>query len=306
MSEQAPARKPEIRQVITALAFAARAHANQRRKGAAQEPYVNHLIEVADLVAEATEGADADALIAALLHDVAEDCGVSHAQLADSFGAEVAHIVAECSDDMSLPKDERHRARIAAAPHKTPRVHIVKIADLISNLRTTAASPPAGWPVEWRLGYLEGCRALAAASGGASAVLDARFAAEAAEAERLIRADAAPDPEGRRSAIAGLDAAVGQPVHLVYLANTERRVLGPDDLDRFCDRVARSFPSAVIQRAEAIYDGARRPILMARIRTDSRDAVVALAQRLCLDFEQRFVGVEVEGRYIRIYADDTG
>ena len=272
---------PEIRQVIAALAFAARAHANQRRKGAAQEPYVNHLIEVADLVAEATEGADADALIAALLHDVAEDCGVSHAQLADSFGAEVARLVAECSDDMSLPKDERRRARIAAAP-------------------------PAGWPVEWRLGYLEGCRALAAASGGASAVLDARFAAEAAEAERLIRADAAPDPEGRRSAIAELDAAAGDPVHLVYLANTERRVLGPDDVDRFCDRVARSFPSAVIQRAEAIYDGARRPILMARIRTVLRDAVVALAQRLCLDFEQRFVGVEVEGRYIRIYADDTG
>ena len=45
---------------------------------------------------------------------------------------------------------------------------------------------------------------------------------------------------------------------------------------------------------------------MARIRTDSTEAVVTLAQRLCLAFDQRFVGVEVGGRYIRIYADDTG
>ena len=44
---------------------------------------------------------------------------------------------------------------------------------------------------------------------------------------------------------------------------------------------------------------------MARIRTDSTDAVVDLAQRLCVVFRQRFVGIEVDGRYIRIYADDT-
>ena len=306
MTDQAPPRTPDIRRVMAALAFAARAHANQRRKGAAQEPYVNHLIEVAELVAEATGGADEDALAAALLHDVAEDCGVTAEALAETFGDEVARVVAECSDDMMLPKDERRRARIAAAPHKTPRARMVKIADLISNLRATAASPPAGWPVERRLGYLEGCRALAVAARGASATLDARFAAEAAEAERLIRTDQDLDVDGHRRAIAQLDAAVGQPVHMIYLANTERRALDPDDLDRFCDRVARAFPSAVIQQAESIYEGARRPILLARIRTDSREAVVALAQRLCLDFGQRFVGLEVEGRYIRIYADDTG
>jgi hypothetical protein len=57
--------------------------------------------------------------------------------------------------------------------------------------------------------------------------------------------------------------------------------------------------------ADAIYDGRRRPILLARIRTDSSDAVVELAQRLCLAFNQRFVGVEVSGHYIRVYADDT-
>jgi hypothetical protein len=44
---------------------------------------------------------------------------------------------------------------------------------------------------------------------------------------------------------------------------------------------------------------------MARIRTDSTDAVIELAQRLSIAFDQQFVGVEVDGRYIRIYGDDT-
>jgi len=46
-------------------------------------------------------------------------------------------------------------------------------------------------------------------------------------------------------------------------------------------------------------------MLIGRIRTDSGDAIVALAQRLCLAFDEPFVGVEVDGRYIRIYGDDT-
>ena len=52
--------------VARALDFAARKHKDQRRKGASAEPYVNHLAEVACLVAEATEGKDAVVVIAAL------------------------------------------------------------------------------------------------------------------------------------------------------------------------------------------------------------------------------------------------
>ena len=47
-------------------------------------------------------------------------------------------------------------------------------------------------------------------------------------------------------------------------------------------------------------------MLIGRIRTDSSDAVVDLAQRLCITFDEPFVGIEVDGRYIRIYDDDTG
>jgi len=289
-----------------ALVFAADAHANQRRKGAAQEPYINHLIEVLDLVARATGGADPDLLAAALLHDVVEDTPVTAEELASAFGARVARIVTENSDDMALPKDERRRQRIAAMPNKSPEARIVKIADVISNLRAIVTSPPAGWGSDRRLGYLEGCRQLIGAGRGANPAIEAIFDKTAAEAERAIREDAAFEIDGREVAARHLEDAIGQPVHLVYLPNTSGREIADADVDRLCETIARSFPSATVQHADAIFDGRRRPILLARIRTDSTDAVVALAQRLCLVFDQRFVGLEVGGRYIRIYADDTG
>lgn len=59
--------------VMDAANAAAQWHVGQRRQGVAREPYVNHLLEVAALVAEATQGADANLIIAALLHDAVED-----------------------------------------------------------------------------------------------------------------------------------------------------------------------------------------------------------------------------------------
>ena len=70
--------------------------------------------------------------------------------------------------------------------------------------------------------------------------------------------------------------------------------------------IARAFQGAIVQTADGMANGMRRKVLIARIRTDSTDAVVAMAQRLCLDFDQEFVGIEVDGRLIRIYSDDTG
>jgi hypothetical protein len=55
--------------VLKAADAAARWHVHQRRKGAAKEPYINYLLEVATLVAEATDGKDLDLVVAALLHD---------------------------------------------------------------------------------------------------------------------------------------------------------------------------------------------------------------------------------------------
>lgn len=294
-----------VLRLTEALAFAAEAHANQRRKGAAQEPYINHLIEVLSLVARVTDGEDTELMIAALLHDVVEDTPVSAPALAERFGMRVAAIVVENSDDMTLPKDERRRQRIATMGHKSVDARIVKTADVISNLRAVAASPPAGWNLDRRLGYLDACRQLIDAGRGANAGIEGLFDAAAAEAERKIREDGASEAAGAEIVARHLDGVIGQPVHLVYLPNTSGRPITDADVDRLCETIARTFPSATVQPADAIYEGRRRPILIARIRTDSTDAVVALAQRLCLVFDQRFVGLEVGGRYIRIYADDT-
>lgn len=167
-------------------------------------------------------------------------------------------------------------------------------------------SAPAGWGPDRKLGYLDGCRQLIDASRGTNAALEAIFDETAAEAERAIRENDEIDVEGHHLAMRALENAIGQPVHLVYLANTEARALTRADVEKMAVLIKRTFPSGTIDRAEAVFEGMLREVLIARIRTDSSSAIVAFAQALCLEFQQRFVGIEVEGRYIRIYADDTG
>eukprot|EP01035_Chromulina_nebulosa_P035779 gene35779-48116_t len=96
----------DLVKVMQAADAAARWHVDQRRKGVAQEPYLNHLLEVASLVCTATDGDDPDLVIAALLHDAVEDAGVTRAEIAAQFGERVAGIVMEVTDDKSLPKAE--------------------------------------------------------------------------------------------------------------------------------------------------------------------------------------------------------
>src|SRR5271155_706657 len=79
-----------VAQVLEAARFAGEKHAHQRRKGAAAEPYVNHLIEVAGLVATALAQPDTNLVMAALLHDTIEDTGTTKEELVEHFGADVA------------------------------------------------------------------------------------------------------------------------------------------------------------------------------------------------------------------------
>jgi hypothetical protein len=294
----------EVRRLTKALAFAAEAHRNHRRKGASQEPYINHLIEVLDLVAS-VDGGDMDVLIAALLHDVLEDTPIDYDELIARFGERVAHIVQENSDDMTLPKPERRLARLASISKKSREARLVKFADIISNLRAIAVSPPAGWSNDRRLGYLHSCRNLVDAGRGSNSEIEHVFDDTAKAVEQAIRAEGLGDIDGGASAKRDLEAAIGQLVHLVYVPNMRGRPLNGGDIDLFCQTIARTFPSATVQTAEGIHEGRRRSMLIGRIRTDSSDAVVDLAQRLCIVFDEPFVGIEVDGRYIRIYADDT-
>jgi (p)ppGpp synthase/HD superfamily hydrolase len=172
--------------VLRAADAAARWHINQRRKGAAQEPYITHLFEVAMLVAEATAGADTNLIVAALLHDAIEDQGVTRDEIAARFNEDVAGLVVEVTDDKKLPKAERKRLQIEHAPDLTPRAKILKLADKISNLRSVATSPPADWPMQRRADYVSWTAKVVQGLRGASDLLERQFDRAAADAERSI------------------------------------------------------------------------------------------------------------------------
>jgi (p)ppGpp synthase/HD superfamily hydrolase len=154
----------------------------------AAEPYVNHLTEVADLVAAATEGADVEAVVAAVLHDTVEDTDTTFQEIAARFGDRVADLVAEVTDDKSLPKAARKQAQIEHAAHASPGAKVIKLADKTSNLRAMAISPPKGWPAERRAEYLDWSRRVVAGCRGANPWLEAQFDAAAATLERTERA----------------------------------------------------------------------------------------------------------------------
>lgn len=136
-----------------AQSFAEIAHAGQTRKGAGREPYVIHLQEVADLVRQF--GGSEEAIIAAWLHDTVEDCDVTFADLDARFGTNVSKIVAELTDDKTLPKPERKRLQIVNAPGKSPEAALVKLCDKMSNVRAVGAMPPVHWTHERRHAYID-------------------------------------------------------------------------------------------------------------------------------------------------------
>ena len=169
--------------VLKAADAAARWHVHQRRKGAAEEPYVNHLLEVASLVAEATDGKDPELVIAALLHDAIEDQEVPPDMIAEVWGEEVAKLVEEVTDDKGLEKAERKHKQVESAAKKSVRAKILKLADKTSNLRAIAASPSPDWSVKRRLEYVAWARDVAEGLRGANPWLEAEFdkAADVAE-----------------------------------------------------------------------------------------------------------------------------
>lgn len=172
--------------VARALDFAARKHQGQRRKGELAEPYVNHLAEVARLVAEATGGRDAALVAAALLHDTVEDTRTTPEELEAEFGPEIAGIVAEVTDDKSLKKEERKRLQIETAPSKSARARIIKIADKTSNLESLVNSPPARWDAARRREYVMWASQVVLGCRGVNAQIEARFDEAYERARQLL------------------------------------------------------------------------------------------------------------------------
>src|ERR1700716_3134852 len=124
---------------LRAFQFAADKHAGQTRK-ASTIPYIAHLMGVASLVLEA--GGDEDLAIAALLHDVVEDCGGAP-MLKDvrrRFGKRVAHVVDGCTDtdiDPKPPWRERKEHYLRHLRKADNDTRLVSAADKLHNVRST-------------------------------------------------------------------------------------------------------------------------------------------------------------------------
>ena len=161
--------------IAHALRFAAERHSGQRRKGQAKEPYVNHLAEVAELVADATEGKDANLIAAALLHDTIEDTETSSDELVAVFNCDIAQLVADVTDDKSLPKQDRKNLQVVNATGKNMRAKLLKLADKTSNLRSLANSPPENWNTERKQAYIDWAIKVAAGLKGVNPWLEGRF-----------------------------------------------------------------------------------------------------------------------------------
>src|SRR3954464_1704222 len=93
--------------LLRALSFAAHKHRDQRRKGNHQAPYINHPIDVATLIATVGGITDVAVLQAGILHDTIEDTDATPEEISREFGKDVATLVLEMTDDMSMPSPER-------------------------------------------------------------------------------------------------------------------------------------------------------------------------------------------------------
>jgi len=134
--------------LLKAIKFAAEKHAAQRRKDAAKTPYINHPIEVAELLSTVGKISDEDTLTAAILHDTIEDTDTTAEELCAHFGENVLNIVLELTDDKTLPKAERKQLQIDNAEHKSDAAKVCKLADKICNLKSIIDTPPADWDAE--------------------------------------------------------------------------------------------------------------------------------------------------------------
>lgn len=161
--------------ILKALQFAARKHETQRRKDVAASPYINHPIEVANLLAEVGDVTDVDILVAAILHDTLEDTKTTPEELEQHFGLDVRLIVEELTDDKQLGKEVRKQLQIKHASRLSGRAKVIKLADKVCNIRDVIERPPADWPLERRKDYLDWTEKVVHGCRGTNALLESCY-----------------------------------------------------------------------------------------------------------------------------------
>jgi GTP diphosphokinase / guanosine-3',5'-bis(diphosphate) 3'-diphosphatase len=171
--------------ILHALEFSAHKHRDQRRKDLHASPYINHPIQLANLLVNVAGIDDPDVICAAILHDTIEDTETTPSELAHEFGARIRDVVMEVTDDKTLPKVDCKRLQIEHASHASRQAKLVKLADKICNLRDIASSPPAKWTLERQQDYFDWAKAVIDQVRGTNADLETAF--DRAYATRPVR-----------------------------------------------------------------------------------------------------------------------
>lgn len=143
-----------LNRLDTAYRFAAGRHAGQTRP--AGEPYVQHLLEVVQVLALGAGENDDNLLIAALLHDVVEDTATSLDEVATLFGPRVAELVGWVTQPSGSGTDraEARRTYLRHLRDAPTAAVMVKLADRLSNVQRLDTHPR---PDRQRAYYRETC-----------------------------------------------------------------------------------------------------------------------------------------------------
>ena len=168
--------------ILRALEFASVRHRTQFRKGNDRTPYINHPIQVANLLINYAGEPDPDLLVAAILHDVIEDT-VETVEERDElistikgmFGQNILSMTLEVTDDKTLDKQERKRLQVVNAPYLSDGAKKLKLADKILNVRDITHNPPSDWTLRRISDYFDWCEEVVSGVRGVNRKLEELF-----------------------------------------------------------------------------------------------------------------------------------
>ena len=177
-----------VRDLMDVVVFSAVKHKFQKRKGALGIPYINHPLEVTNLILHHHPSPSVELLKASLLHDVLEDTDTTPEELKENFGVEVCHLVQEVSDDMSLSSAVRKNLQIEKAEYLTNDAKCIKIADKTCNIRDILHTR-IQWPVRRKVAYIQWAIKVINKVRGDFPALEAEFDGAVKEASSLLKTD---------------------------------------------------------------------------------------------------------------------
>ncbi len=176
------AHRPDTALILKAIEFAAVRHRTQFRKGADKTPYINHPVQVANLLAGEGGEYDPVLLMASILHDVIEDTVDTAAEKDDlirlirkEFGEEVLSVTLEVTDDKMVEKNERKKQQIVNAPNISLNAKKLRLADKIMNIHDMIYNPPVDWSLQRISDYFDWCEKVVTGLGSVNNKLEIMF-----------------------------------------------------------------------------------------------------------------------------------